>query len=456
MTPKRPQLQFLGAAETVTGSKYLLETEHHRLLVDCGLFQGLKQLRLLNWAQLNCQPTQLDWVLLTHGHMDHCGYLPRLYRQGFRGKILGTEPTLAVAEIVLRDSARIQEEEAERANERGYSRHNPAEPLYTTEDVETVLPHFEAVAEGQWLGLADDLRVRFQYVGHIIGATFIEMQTAERNLVFSGDIGRQDDPLMYPPKKPTQADLLLIESTYGNRLHPTDDPFAYLEKIIHQTVRNKGSLIIPCFAVERTQSLMYILWQLKQQQRIPPIPIFMDSPMARAVLDLFEQTLPWHRLSREACREMGRQIHVVQGMNETLAIAGDRKPKVVITGSGMLTGGRVLTYLQRLLEKKQTALLLSGFQAAGTRGRQLLDGATELKIYGHYYQVKAKVLQIESLSAHADQKGLLDWLNELKTAPQHLFIVHGEPQAADMLRVKIRDTYGWDSQVAAMNQVVTL
>lgn len=450
------RLQFLGAAETVTGSKYLVQTPDHRFLVDCGLFQGLKQLRLLNWTDLPFPPADLDWVLLTHGHMDHCGYLPRLYRQGFRGKIYGTAPTLAVAEIVLRDSARIQEEDAERANEKGYSRHNPAEPLYTTEDVENVLPYFEAVAEGQWLSLSPQLNVRYQYAGHIIGATFIEIDTHGKHLVFSGDIGRVDDPLMYPPKKPEKADLLLIESTYGNRIHPTEDPMTQLGDIVNQTAGRDGTLIIPSFAVERTQALMYLLWQLKQHNKIPHIPIFMDSPMAREVLDLFETTVPWHRLPREACREMAHQIHVVQSMQETLAIAGDRKPKVVITGSGMLTGGRVLTYLQRLLEKRHTTILLSGFQAVGTRGRQLLEGATELKIYGQYYEVKADVLQMENLSAHADQPGLLDWLSDLKEAPQQLFIVHGEPQAADVLRVKIRDTYGWDSQVALLNQVTVL
>lgn len=450
------RLQFLGAAETVTGSKYLVQTPDHRFLVDCGLFQGLKQLRLLNWTDLPFPPADLEWVLLTHGHMDHCGYLPRLYRQGFRGKIYGTAPTLAVSEIVLRDSARIQEEDAERANESGYSRHNPAEPLYTTEDVENVLPHFEAVPEGQWLPLSPQLQVRYQYAGHIIGATFIEIDTQGKRLVFSGDIGRTDDPLMYPPKKPEKADLLLIESTYGNRIHPTEDPLTQLGEIVNQTARRDGTLIIPSFAVERTQALMYLLWQLKQHNQIPHVPIFMDSPMAREVLELFETTVPWHRLPRESCREMAHQIHVVQSMQETLAIAGDRKPKVVITGSGMLTGGRVLTYLQRLLEKSHTTILLSGFQAVGTRGRQLLEGATELKIYGHYYDVKAEVLQMENLSAHADQPGLLDWLSDLKEAPQQLFIVHGEPQAADVLRVKIRDTYGWESQVALLNQVTVL
>ncbi|MCB0801654.1 MAG: MBL fold metallo-hydrolase [Flavobacteriales bacterium] len=441
------QIHFLGASETVTGSKYLLDTGDKKILIDCGLFQGIKKLRMMNWNYLSVRANEIDIVLLTHGHLDHTGYLPRLVRNGFKGTVLGTQPTLDIAEIILKDSGKIQEEEAERANSEGYSSHSPAEALYTLEDAEEAIRHFSGAEEGKWIPLYDGIKVRFQYNGHIIGATFIEIDIHGKRFVFSGDIGRKVDYLMRPPKKPKKADILFIESTYGDRLHPQENLEEKLKNIINHTFEKGGTLIIPSFAVERAQTLMYLLWQLQLKKEIPDILMVMDSPMGANVLDVFHKHQEWHKLTLEECTKMCNAFRVVENFRETWEIIDYEKPKIIIAGSGMITGGRVLTYLQQYIERPETTVLLVGYQAEGTRGRKLLEGADELKIYGKYYPVKAEVFNIHSLSAHADQSELLDWLSELEEAPKKTFIVHGEPQAADTLRVKIKDTYGWTSQI---------
>lgn len=441
------QIHFLGASETVTGSKYLIDTGEKKILIDCGLFQGLKKLRLMNWDYLSVRADEIDIVLLTHGHLDHTGYLPRLVKNGFKGTILGTYPTLDIAEIILKDSGKIQEEEAERANKEGFSSHSPAEPLYTLKDAEDAISHFSGAKEGEWIPLYKGIKVRFQYNGHIIGATFIELDINGKRFVFSGDIGRKDDLLMRSPKKPTKADVLFIESTYGDRLHPEENVEEKLKKIINDTIEKGGTLIIPSFAVERTQTLMYLLWQLRIKNEIPEILMVMDSPMGANVLNVFHKHKEWHKLSLAECTKMCDAFHIVEDFRETWEIIDLKKPKIVIAGSGMITGGRVLTYLQQYIDRPETTVLLAGYQAEGTRGRQLLEGATEIKIYGKYYPVKAEVFNIHSLSAHADQSELLDWLSDIEKAPEKTFIVHGEPQAADTLRVKIKDTFGWTSQI---------
>lgn len=441
------QIHFLGASETVTGSKYLIDTGEIKILVDCGLFQGIKKLRLMNWDYLSVRANEIDIVLLTHGHLDHTGYLPRLVKNGFNGAILGTSPTLDIAEIILKDSGKIQEEDAERANKEGFSSHSPAEPLYTLKDAEKAISHFSGAEAGEWISLYDGIKVRFQYNGHIIGATFIELDIHGKRFVFSGDIGRKEDLLMRPPKKPTKADVLFIESTYGDRLHPEEDLEEDLKKIINDTVEKGGTLIIPSFAVERAQTLMYLLWQLRLKKEIPDILMVMDSPMGANVLNVFHKHHQWHKLSLAECTAMCNAFLIVEDFRETWEIIDLKKPKIVIAGSGMITGGRVLTYLQQYIDRPETTVLLAGYQAEGTRGRQLLEGAAELKIYGKYYPVKAAIRNIHSLSAHADQSELIDWLSDIEKAPEKIFIVHGEPQAADALRVKIKDTYGWTAQI---------
>jgi len=446
-------IHFLGAAGTVTGSKYLIKTGAHKILVDCGLFQGIKKLRLLNWDYLPVNIEEIDTVLLTHGHMDHTGYLPRLVKMGFNGTIQGTAPTLDIAEIILRDSAKIQEEEAAKANKEGYSKHHPAEPLYDLKDAENALTHFSSVPEGEWLELYEGIKARFNYIGHIIGATFIELEIYGKRLVFSGDIGRPSDRLMRAPKKPESADVLFIESTYGDRLHPKENLDKKLKEIILHTVEKGGSLIIPSFAVERTQTLMYVLWQLRKNKEIPSIPMIMDSPMGANVLEVFKKHKDWHKLSMEDCIAMCNSFRIVREYRETWEVINDKRSKIIIAGSGMVSGGRVLTYLQEYVGLPETSVLIAGFQAEGTRGRALLEGTHEIKIYGHYYPVKAEIFDLESLSAHADQQELLDWISDIKNTPEKIFIVHGEVHAADAFRVKVKDTYQWECTIPELYDI---
>lgn len=444
---KSCSIHFLGAAGTVTGSKFLLKFPDKNILVDCGMFQGVKKLRELNWRYLPVKVENIDLVLLTHGHLDHTGFLPRLVRMGFRGPIWGTDPSLDIAEIIFRDSAKIQEEEAKKANKEGYTKHNPAEPLYNTDDVEKTIPFFENKEEGSRIEIDDNIRVRFQYNGHILGATYIEMEAYDKTFIFSGDVGRKNDPLLKDPGQPDKADVLFLESTYGDRLHPDTDPDKKLWDIIHQTLEKKGTLIIPSFAVERAQLLMYLLWQLRKKSKIPSVPIILDSPMGANVLELFNRHHEWHKLSAKECRAMSNEVRVVQSYKETWDIIEEDQPKIVIAGSGMVTGGRVLTYLQQYIDRPETTVLLAGYQAEGTRGRQLLEGCREIKFYGKYYPVKARIEELETLSAHADQSELLEWAGSIAKKPERVFIVHGEPQASDMLRLKLKDNLGWKAEI---------
>lgn len=446
-------INFLGASGVVTGSKFLIETSEQNILIDAGMFQGLKELRELNWIDLPVEVEDIDVVLLTHGHLDHVGYLPRLLKQGFRGKILGTAPTLAIAEIILKDSAKIHEEEAEKANEEKYSSHEPALPFYTIQDAEATIARFQVEIENTWIRLTDHISFRFQYNGHIIGATFIELDINSKRFVFSGDIGRTDDYLLNDPKKPEWADYLFIESTYGNKLHPEEDVEEKLTEIIHETIQKKGNLIIPSFAVERLQTLMYILWQLYKKNKIPNIPIFVDSPMGNNVLSVFNRFPKWHKLSDAEYNAMCDHVNIIESFRETWETIDDKRSKIVIAGSGMVTGGRVLTYLQQLIDQPSTTVLLVGYQAEGTGGRLLKEGAHEIKIYGKYFPVKATIKSIDSLSAHADQNDLINWMSNIKNKPENVFLIHGEPSALDAFRVKIKDTYHWNVSIPKLNDV---
>jgi len=450
------RINFLGASSVVTGSKFLIETSEKNILIDCGMFQGLKELRKLNWSNLPVNVKDIDIVLLTHGHLDHVGYLPRLVKQGFTGEIIGTAPTLAIAEIILKDSGKIHEEEAEKANKEKYTKHHPALAFYTIKEAERTIQLFQVEMEDKWIVLSDNISFRFQYNGHIIGATFIELDINGKRFVFSGDIGRNNDYLLDDSKKPEWADFLFIESTYGNKLHPDENIELILSQLIKETIHKRGNLIIPSFAVERLQTLMYILWQLYKKNKIPNIPIFIDSPMGNNVLNVFKRFPKWHKLSDTDYNAMCKHINIIQSYKETWETIDDKRSKIVIAGSGMVTGGRVLTYLQQLIDEPSTTVLLVGYQAEGTRGRQLQDGVHEIRFYGKYYPVKATIKSIESLSAHADQQGLLDWMSAIKNKPEKVFLIHGEPTALDAFRVKIKSTYNWNVSIPKLADVEKL
>ncbi len=450
------KIQFLGGAGTVTGSKFYLETDQINILVDCGMFQGLKDLRLQNWEPLPIQVANIDVVLLTHGHLDHCGYLPLLVRQGFSGKILGTAPSLEIAKIILEDSAKIHEEEAERANREGYSKHHPALPLYTQYDVDAALNLFENIEEGEAVTLSENCHATFKYNGHIIGSTFIELNLFGKLFVFSGDVGRMQDDLLNPPKQPQWADYLFVESTYGDRLHPKEDVAGILTELIDRSIKERGTLIIPSFAVERLQSLMYQLWKLYSKNLIPNIPIFVDSPMGTNVLEVFEHYPKWHKLSQEEYNNMCNHINLVSSYRETWETIDDPRPKIVIAGSGMVTGGRVLTYIKQLAGKKSTSILLVGYQAEETRGRKLLEGTTELKMFGKYVDINANIMHLESLSAHADQEELLTWMGAIQNVPEKVFLIHGENTAMEIYKSKIQERFGWHCHIPKLNEVIEL
>jgi len=441
---KNASLYFMGAASTVTGSKILVETEEANILVDCGMFQGLKELRLLNWKPIPFDAGKIDFVLLTHGHLDHVGYLPRLLKQGFRGSVIGTAPTLEIAEIILRDSAKIHLEEAKKANQEGYSRHHPALPFYSMDEVDKVLQRFTHCERDDWFDLSDSIRCRMRYNGHILGACFIELEIDQKRIVFSGDIGRKNDILLEDPENPERADYIILESTYGNKLHPPGNIEDLLTELITKCIHNRGTLIIPTFAVERLQVVMNILWKLYKRNRIPGLPIYIDSPMGNNVLNLFRRFPDWHKMPMTELNAASNHMRLITSYRETWEAIDDTRAKVVVAGSGMVTGGRVLTYMQQYIDQENTFVLLVGYQAEGTRGRQLLDGAHEIKIRGRYYPVKADIHHIDSLSAHGDQYDLLDWLSHLEGTPEKVFLVHGEPTAIDALRVKLKDSYSWD------------
>lgn len=451
------KLIFLGAAKTVTGSKYLVETKNKRILIDCGLFQGLKALRLLNWDRPAVSPESVDAILITHGHLDHIGYLPRFVKLGYKRRIYATRPTIDIAEITLKDTAKIQEEEADRANKEGYSKHHPAEPLYDLEDVKKTMKLFEAVDEGVPLEIDRDFTARFLYNGHILGSTFIELTGGGKQLVFSGDIGREEDFLLYPPKKPKNADVLLMETTYGGREHLDEaSVIPELQEVVNKTLKRGGSIFIASFAVERAQLLMYLLWKLAKDKKIPKVPMILDTPMGADVLRLFKTFPEWHKLDEKTCQELCSYFDVVKDYKDHVALARSTDAKIVIAGSGMLTGGRILNYLEERGGSDKDTLILTGFQAEGTRGRDLLHGAKELKIYGRYVPFRMELHQLEGLSAHADQEGLLNWLSDLEKAPEELYLIHGEPSQMEVFQQKLKEVKGWEAIIPSMDETVNI
>ena len=450
------KLTSFGGAGTVTGSKHLLSHNGKHILVDCGLFQGLKNLRELNWEPLPVAPKALDAVVLTHAHLDHSGYLPKLVRDGFRGRIYATAATRDVAELILKDSGHLQEKDAEYANRKGFSKHKPALPLYTVQDAERALKQFSNVPFGKPVSLADGATLTFRYAGHILGAATAEIDWGGKRIVFSGDLGRYDDPMLFDPQPVAEADYVVIESTYGNRTHAPSDAAEALGAVIEKTVGRGGTVVIPAFAVGRAQLLLYYLWKLRQAGRLGSVPIYLDSPMAINASELLCDHLADHRLPAEICHAACGIATYTREVEESKRITASQFPKVVISASGMATGGRVLHHLAAFAPKRENTLLFAGYQAAGTRGQAMLQGAREVRIHGQWVPVNAQVVNLPELSAHADANELMRWLSGFRHAPSRVFVVHGEPDASEALRVRIDKETGWPVSVPRLGQVFEL
>ncbi|MGE3163327.1 MAG: MBL fold metallo-hydrolase RNA specificity domain-containing protein [Planctomycetota bacterium] len=447
------KVTFLGAAGTVTGSKYLVEAGSGRFLIDCGLFQGVKALRRRNWARLPIDPATLDAVVLTHAHLDHTGYLPVLVRNGFRGPIYCNPPTLDLVKILLADSAKVQEEEARFANKEGYSRHHPAVPLYGTEEVAAVEPQLRAV------GVADPLQVggcavHRSIAGHILGATSVRVVGDGVSVMFSGDLGRFHDPLIPAPDHVGAADWVIMESTYGDETHAGVDPVEAIALVLRRTIDRRGVLLIPSFAVGRAQHLLFALDEVFRRGLVEPVPVYVDSPMATDVTDLYLRYPSYHRLTPEACQRVCSRAKFTADVEESKRINGQRGPFVVIASSGMLTGGRVLHHLKRIAPEAENTILLPGYQAPGTRGAALVHGRESVKVHGRYVPIRAEVVQLGMFSAHADQHELLEWLGHAPRPPSQVMLVHGEPEAADVLRVRIEEFLRFPTRAAIDGETV--
>lgn len=449
-------IQFLGGAGTVTGSKTLVRYGDFSVLIDCGLFQGLKELREMNWVDLPFDHKELDAVILTHAHLDHCGHLPVLFRNGYSGPVHCTYPTEKLTEIILMDSAKIQEEDAARANKYHYSHHTPAKPLYTRDHVRYVLPNIVSHNYHEWVILKPGIKFQLLNAGHILGSAMVELKIGDKTLLFTGDLGRKDPMLMYPPAKVEQADYIIMESTYGDRTHRVEDVKTKLRDVIRETYDRKGMLMIPSFAVERTQEIIYLLYLLKEEDEIPNIPVFLDSPMGVNSTMVFTDYPEEQDISRLVSRHMYDFVQFISDVKQSHAIVEDKNPKIVLAGSGMLEGGRILHYLNNHMENSNNTILFVGFQAVGTRGRTLVQGGREIKFFGEYHQVNCKVESISSMSAHADCHEMVDWLKNFKSAPEKIFLNHGEPHQTEAFRVMIESKLGFNVAVPTLNQKFTL
>jgi len=442
------QIQFLGAADSVTGSKHLVDTGSRRILLDCGLFQGYKNLRERNWAALPVPAERIDAVVLSHAHLDHSGYLPALVRQGFRGKVIATPATCDLAEVLLLDSAHLQEEDARRANLYGYSKHSPALPLYTAGDARQAMAHFRPLDFGQALDLGDGLNLEFTPAGHLLGAAAVTLRTPGRTLVFSGDLGRDHDLLMPAPQPVGEADVLLVEATYGNRRHPKNDVLRELGALVRTALQRGGSVLLPTFAVGRAQALMLALHRLKQRGEIPDkVPVYLDSPMAAEATALYERHRNLLRVDPHEVRAMCEGVTLVGSAQESEALTQMHYPRIILSASGMATGGRVLHHLKAMAPQPKNLIVFPGFQVAGSRGAKMIAGAADVKIHGEHVPVKAEVRHLEGFSGHADADELMAWLRGFERAPRQTFIVHADAEAADALRVRIEEELGWRVRV---------
>jgi metallo-beta-lactamase family protein len=447
-------LQFLGATRTVTGSKHLLEVDGYRVLVDCGLFQGLKELRQRNWDPFPLNPRSINSVILTHAHIDHSGYLPKLVHDGFDGPVYGTPATTELARILLPDSARLQEEDAAYANKQGTSKHHPALPLYTEEDAEDALRLLEPVGYHKRVQLMKRLSFEFITAGHILGSSFVCLDVecqdgATRRVVMTGDLGRYNEPIIHDPSNVEEADYIVVESTYGDREHHQEDVKEHLARIINDTAKRGGHILVPAFAVGRTQLLVYLLRELEDEGRIPTLPVYVDSPMAVQATRLYLRHKEEHDLEMDALVDAKRnplathRFSLAKTVHDSKAISNSQEPSIVISASGMATGGRILHHLQRCLPQERNTVIFVGYQSEGTRGRRLLDGEKEIKIFGHYVPVRAHIETLPNLSAHADFHEILRWLSGFKRAPKKVFLVHGEHDAMMSLKQKIEAKFGW-------------
>ena len=450
------KLKFCGAAGTVTGSRYLLTHEGAQTLVDCGLFQGQKQLRQRNWEELPFNASKVGTVLLTHAHIDHSGYLPVLVRRGFKGRIICTKATLELCQLLLRDSAHLQEEEARYANKRGYSRHKPALPLYTLEDAEAALKLFQGVDYDTSVDVTSGITAQFHQAGHILGAAMIMLRHSGRRTLFSGDLGRPVDPVMRPPAIMRETDDLILESTYGNRLHGAMDPEAELGAHLNRAIARGGLVIIPSFAVGRVQTLLLLISRLKKRGALPDVPIYLNSPMAVDATRIYHEFRSEHRLSVEECEAACKVSKFVNSVEESIELNKTKGPGIIISASGMATGGRVVHHLKAFAPDPRNMVLFAGFQAAGTRGAAMVAGAEWIRIHGEDIPVRAEVVNVDAFSAHADYEELIGWLKNMTKAPSHLFLTHGEPAAAESFKSNIKKYLGWESVIARDLEEVSL
>lgn len=449
-------LTFLGGAGTVTGSKHLIDHDGGRILIDCGLFQGTRELRERNWERFPIEPRSIDSVVLTHAHLDHSGYLPRLVREGFEGPIYATPASIDVARLILLDSAHLQEKDAEFANRHGFSRHRPALPLYHVADAERALSQFVAAEFQQPMAVRGNATVCLRRAGHILGAATAQVSVAGKTIAFSGDIGRYADPLMLDPEPLARADYVVVESTYGDRIHPRLDPGVALRSVIERTVQRGGTVIIPAFAVGRTQSLLYELWKLKSAGNLRLVPIYVDSPMATNATELMAAHIGDHRLSRANCRDAFGMATYVTDVEGSKALSASPMPKIIIAASGMATGGRVLHHMKAFGRDNRNTILFAGFQSRGTTGRAIVDGVREVKIHGDWIEIRAEVADLTMFSAHADSNEIMQWLSGFQSPPLRAFVVHGEPAASAALRDRIESDLGWSCGIPRMGETCEL
>lgn len=447
------RIKFLGATQTVTGSRYLVEFGRSRVLVDCGLFQGYKNFREKNWAPFPVEPSTIDCVILTHAHIDHSGYIPCLVKNGFKGDVLATQATCDLSAIMLPDAGYLQEEEAAYANRKRFSKHKPALPLYTEDDAVKSLERFRPVDVRKSFRLESGLEITFTPAGHILGAASVRLQYENDSILFSGDLGRVNDAVMRAPELPESADIVVVESTYGNKRHALINPLDELRDVINRTVERGGIVLIPSFAVGRAQLLLHYVRQLKERGEIADVPVYLNSPMASRVNDVFMKHARETRLSPTEARAVCGVARIVKSQEESIRINEMTDPMIVIAASGMATGGRVLHHLKAFAGDPKNSVIFAGFQVGGTRGDLMVRGADEIKIHGQMWPVRAEVVDLESLSAHADADEVMQWLGRLKT-PKQVFVTHGELPASDALRLRIESTLGWRARVPDLLETV--
>jgi len=458
-------LSFHGAAGTVTGSKYLVTVNDSQVLIDCGMFQGRRELRQKNWDLTEFDPKQLAAVILTHAHIDHCGYLPRIGKMGFSKPIYATAPTIDIARISLADAAYLQEEDAEWRNRKKVTRHEKALPLFDSDDVERIDDQFVETDYGEWTQVTPDIRFRYHVVGHILGAACVELVARdgdrEVSILFSGEVGRYGNPLTRNPAKPPQTDYIVCESTYGGRLHAVEDPYARFSEMINDVVERRGILLIPAFAVGRTQQVTYLIHNLIEDGRIPPIDVHIDSPMAVSVTELYVKYCDQHAidlrlLEGEDCVFHGPRVFLHRSRKSSMDLNKLKGPAVIVSASGMLTGGRILHHMIQRLPKKENTMALVGYMAEGTLGRRLIDGEEPIYIHKQQIDIRAKLVKLKGLSGHADYHEILHWLEAVKEAPRKVFVTHGEPTQSEAMADHLRTERGWECQIPALHDTVEL